>query len=214
MADPEGSSLWLKSLNICHYFGWKDHGEYGTVAAMIIGVLVPVLFSVFFFGKKRAKTRGVHVEVSGESGYAVRNARYSELVEVPWKGAPTVAHLFEQSCDKHSHNKFLGTRKLIEKEFVTSSDGRKFEKVHLGEYEWETYAQVFARVSSFASGLLKLGHNIDSRVAIFSDTRAEWLIALQVHFLNFFHYNLALSVLQSQILMKYLLNYRVASARV
>ncbi|KAL5076122.1 hypothetical protein RYX36_015106 [Vicia faba] len=179
MADPEGSSLWLNSLNICDYFGWKDHGEYGTLAAIIIGILVPVLFSIFFLGKKRAKTRGVPVEVSGESGYAVRNARYSELVQVPWEGALTVAHLFEQSCNKHAHNKFLGTRKLIEKEFVTSSDGRKFEKVHLGEYEWETYAQVFARVSSFASGLLKLGHNIDSRVAIFSDTRAEWLIALQ-----------------------------------
>lgn len=179
MVDPNSSSSWLKSLNICETFGLKDHGELGTVFAIVIGIIVPVLFSVFFLGKKKGKVRGVPVEVSGESGYAVRNARYSELVEVPWKGAPTMAHLFEQSCKKHTHNRFLGTRKLIGKEFVTSSDGRKFEKVHLGEYEWETYGEVFARVSNFASGLLKLGHDIDSHVAIFSDTRAEWFIALQ-----------------------------------
>ncbi|KAK2389015.1 long chain acyl-CoA synthetase [Trifolium repens] len=179
MADPKGSFSWLKSLNICDTFGFKDHGEYGTLVAIIIGIVVPVLFAFLFLGKKRGKVRGFPVQVSGESGYAVRNARYSELVEVPWKGAPTMAHLFEQSCDKHTHNRFLGTRKLIGKEFVTSSDGRKFEKVHLGDYQWETYGEVFTRVSNFASGLLNLGHNVDSRVAIFSDTRAEWLIALQ-----------------------------------
>ncbi|KAK7393771.1 hypothetical protein VNO78_22335 [Psophocarpus tetragonolobus] len=122
---------------------------------------------------------GVAVEVGGETGYAVRNARIKELVEVPWQGAPTMAHLFEQSCEKYRHNPFLGTRKLIQKEFVTSSDGRKFEKLHLGDYGWETYKEVFARVSHFASGLLKLGHSVDSHVAIFSDTRAEWFIALQ-----------------------------------
>lgn len=140
---------------------------------------------------------GVPVEVGGEAGYAVRNARKTELVEAPWKEAPTMAHLFEQSCNKYTRNQFLGTRKIIQKEFVTSSDGRKFEKLHLGDYEWETYGEVFARVSNFASGLLKLGHNGDSRVAIFSDTRAEWLIALQVNLLYLhyisksFHYLLA-----------------------
>jgi len=128
---------------------------------------------------------GVAVEVGGEEGYAVRNARKKELVEVPWKAAPTMAHLFEQSSEKHNHNPFLGTRKLLQKEFVSSSDGRRFEKVHLGDYEWKTYGEVFACVSNFASGILKLGHSVDSRVAIFSDTRAEWLIALQVNSLHF-----------------------------
>lgn len=211
MVDPKGSSSWLKSLYISDVFGWKDYGEYGAVAAIVIGILVPVLFSVLFLGKKRGKVRGVPVEVGGEAGYAVRNARKTELVEVPWKGAPTMAHLFEQSCNKYSHNRFLGTRKLIGKEFVTASDGRRFEKLHLGDYEWETYGEVFARVSNFASGLLKLGHDIDSRVAIFSDTCAEWLIALQVNllhqldFLESFHYPFVLLVLHSRILMKFLL---------
>jgi long-chain acyl-CoA synthetase len=91
-----------------------------------------------------------------------------------------MAALFEQSCRKHSPERFLGTRKLISKEFVTASDGRKFEKLHLGDYEWQTYGQVFDRVCNFASGLIMLGHNEDARAAIFADTRAEWLIAFQV----------------------------------
>lgn len=90
-----------------------------------------------------------------------------------------MAALFEQSCKKHSRNQFLGTRKLIGKEFVTASDGRKFEKLHLGDYEWQTYGEVFNRASNFASGLVKLGHDVDTRAAIFSETSAEWLIAFQ-----------------------------------
>ncbi|XP_057733322.1 long chain acyl-CoA synthetase 8 [Arachis stenosperma] len=179
MADQNAMPSWLKSLNINNIYFMKDHGEYGVVAAIVIGILLPILFSTLFLGKRRGKVRGVPVKVGGEAGYAVRNARKKELVEVPWKGATTMAHLFEQSCKKYTNNQCLGTRKLIGKDFVTSSDGRKFEKVHLGEYEWETYGQVFARVCNFASGILRFGHNIDSRVAIFADTRSEWLISLQ-----------------------------------
>ncbi|WVY93338.1 hypothetical protein V8G54_032426 [Vigna mungo] len=149
MVDQNSSSSWLKCLN--------------NMSSMVM----------------RNDHGGVTVEVGGEEGYAVRNARKKELVEVPWQGAPTMAHLFEQSCEKYNHNPFLGTRKLLQKEFVPSSDGRRFEKVHLGDYEWKTYGEVFACVCNFASGIIKLGHSVDSRVAIFSDTRAEWLIALQ-----------------------------------
>lgn len=186
MEDPSDSFLkssWLKILNVCNLSIWKDYGEYGVVASIVIGILIPVLLSTLFMGKKRGKVRGVPVEVSGEAGYTVRSARKTRLVEVPWEGAITMAHLFEQSCKKYSKNRFLGTRKIIEKELVASKDGKQFEKLHLGNYEWQTYEEVFAGVSNFASGLLKLGHDKDSHVAIFSDTRAEWLIALQVSLL-------------------------------
>ncbi|MED6106627.1 Long chain acyl-CoA synthetase 8 [Stylosanthes scabra] len=178
MANQNDMLSWLKGLNINNIYVMKDHGEYGALAAIVIGILILVLFSTLFLGKRK-KVRGVPVKVGGEAGYAVRNARKKQLVDVPWKGATTMAHLFEQACKKYSNNQCLGTRKLIGREFVTSSDGRKFEKVHLGEYEWETYRQVFARMCNFASGILRFGHNKDSRVAIFADTRSEWLISLQ-----------------------------------
>lgn len=183
MADSEGSfstSPVLEKLDSNDYSPvGKGYGTYGIVGAAAAAILIPILLSTIFMGKKKVKQRGVPVEVGGEAGYAVHNARHAELVEVPWKGATTMAALFEQSCKKHLPERFLGTRKLISKEFVTASDGRKFEKLHLGDYEWQTYGQVFDRACNFASGLIMLGHKEGTRAGIFADTRAEWLIAFQ-----------------------------------
>lgn len=186
MGDPEGSfanSPILKDLI----------ASYGVFGAVVFGILVPLLFSIMLVGKKKVKQRGVPVEVGGEPGFAMRNSRYTELVEVPWEGATTIAALFEQSCRKHPQDPFLGTRKLIGREFVMSSDGRKFEKLHLGEYHWETYEEIFDRACNFASGLIKLGHDTDGHVAIFSDTQAEWLIAFQVAMLILIYIYILLS---------------------
>ncbi|XP_047971621.1 long chain acyl-CoA synthetase 8 isoform X2 [Salvia hispanica] len=155
----------------------KDNGTYGIACAAMVAIVIPILLSVVIGGRRKLKQRAVPVEVGGEAGYAMRNVRSVKLVEVPWEGATTMAALFEQACRKYSQQKLLGSRKIIAKDTVTSSDGRKFEKLHLGEYQWETYQQVFDRVCNFASGMIKLGHDVDSRAAIFSDTRAEWLIA-------------------------------------
>ncbi|KAK3034012.1 hypothetical protein RJ639_033297 [Escallonia herrerae] len=158
---------------------FKGQGSYGIVGAAIVALLIPLLLSTIFLGKKKMKQRGVQVQVGGEAGLAMRNAKSARLIEVPWGGATTMAVLFEQACRKHSRQRFLGTRELISKEFVTASDGRKFEKLHFGDYQWETYGKVFDRACNFASGLIKLGHDVDTRAAIFSETRAEWLIAFQ-----------------------------------
>ncbi|KAI6673466.1 hypothetical protein NL676_001372 [Syzygium grande] len=153
---------------------WKSYGPRGALGALLVAIAIPILLSTMLLGKKKVKQRGVPVVVGGEAGYAIRNSRSPELVEVPWKGATTMAALFEQACKKHSRQRCLGTRKLISKEIVTAGDGRKFENLHLGDYEWITYREAFDRACDFASGLVSLGHNVDSRAAIFADTRAEW----------------------------------------
>ncbi|GAB4859315.1 hypothetical protein Ancab_010777 [Ancistrocladus abbreviatus] len=153
----------------------KSPGSYGVVCAVIVGVLIPLVV----LSKKKVKQRGFPVEVGGEAGLTVRNGKFKELVEVPWEGATTVVALFEQACKRYEHKQFLGTRKVISKDVITANDGRKFEKLHLGEYQWETYGEAFDRACNFASGLVKFGHEADSRAAIFSETRAEWIIALQ-----------------------------------
>lgn len=165
----------------------KDNGAYGIACAVIVSIALPILLAVVLGGRRKPKQRAVPAQVGGEAGFAMRNARSLKLVEVPWEGATTVAALFEQSSKKYSQQKFLGTRKVIGKDVVTASDGRKFEKFHLGEYQWETYGQIFDRACNFASGMIKLGHDVDTRAAIFSDTRAEWLIAFHVrgYFVNF-----------------------------
>ncbi|KAJ0988213.1 hypothetical protein J5N97_006569 [Dioscorea zingiberensis] len=157
----------------------KGYGMYGIIAAVTVGLILPLVLSSIFIGKRKNKQRAVAIEVGGETGITMRNSRFPALVEVPWEGAITMAALFEQSCKKHAKHHCLGTRKLIKKEVVESSDGRKFEKLHLGEYQWLTYGAAFERACNFASGLVKLGHNVEDRAAIVSDTRAEWLLAFQ-----------------------------------
>ncbi|KAK3129311.1 hypothetical protein QOZ80_6BG0477170 [Eleusine coracana subsp. coracana] len=156
---------------------FKEYGSHGVTAALLLAIVIPIFLSSIF-GKK-PKTRGVQADVGGELGLAMRNSRFSSLIQVPWEGATTMAALFEMASKKYSRQKCLGTRKLINREFVDAADGRKFEKLHLGDYEWDTYAEAFNRACNFASGLIKVGHELDSRIAIFSDTRAEWIIAAQ-----------------------------------
>ncbi|KAL0445106.1 UNVERIFIED_CONTAM: Long chain acyl-CoA synthetase 8 [Sesamum latifolium] len=149
------------------------------VCTIILAILIPMLLSMVVWGKRKLKHRGCQVEVGGEAGLTMRNARSVQLVEEPWEGATTMEALFEQSCKRHSQQRFLWTGKVISKEFVTAGDGRTFEKLHMGEHQWETYGQIFDRACNFASGLLRIGHNVDTRAAIFSETRAEWFVALQ-----------------------------------
>ncbi|RZR83860.1 hypothetical protein BHM03_00010581 [Ensete ventricosum] len=74
----------------------------------------------------------------------------------------------------------LGSRELISMETEVNQDGRSFEKLHLGNYRWISYGEAFKAVCNIASGLLQLGIGKNDRIAIFCETRAEWLLALQV----------------------------------
>lgn len=162
-----------------HMFIGKGYGAYGIVAAVIVGLVVPLILSSIFINKRKNRQRAVPAGEGGEPGITMKNSRFPALVEVPWEGATTMAALFEQSCRKHAKHPCLGTRKLIKKEVTESSDGRKFEKLQLGEYQWLSYGAAFEHACNFASGLVKLGHDIKDRAAIFADTRAEWLLAFQ-----------------------------------
>ncbi|KAF7114255.1 hypothetical protein RHSIM_RhsimUnG0092800 [Rhododendron simsii] len=144
-----------------------------------IGLLVPLVFTLLLRNSKNGKKRGLLADVGGEPGYAIRNYRFTSPVTTAWEGISTLADLFEQSCKQHRSKRFLGTRKLISREMEKSEDGRSFEKLQLGEYEWLSYGEAFEAVCNFASGLVHIGHKREERVAIFADTREEWFIALQ-----------------------------------
>lgn len=49
-----------------------------------------------------------------------------------------------------------------------------------GDYKWETYREVFNRADTFGRGLSLCGMKPKEKIAIFLDTRAEWMIAIQV----------------------------------
>lgn len=148
----------------------------------LAGILVPLVVTLIFQNSKKGKKRGLPIEVGGEPGYTIRNRRFTAPVSSWWEGISTLSELFEQSCKQHPNKPLLGTRKLIARETEVTSDGRSFEKLHLGDYEWLTYGRTFESVCNFASGLVQLGHKRGERAAIFADTREEWFIALQACF--------------------------------
>ncbi|KAL3737345.1 hypothetical protein ACJRO7_026162 [Eucalyptus globulus] len=148
----------------------------------LAGILVPLVVTLIFQNSKKGKKRGLPIEVGGEPGYTIRNRRFTAPVSSWWEGISTLSELFEQSCKQHPNKPLLGTRKLIARETEVTSDGRSFEKLHLGDYEWLTYGRTFESVCNFASGLAQLGHKRGERAAIFADTREEWFIALQACF--------------------------------
>jgi long-chain acyl-CoA synthetase len=59
------------------------------------------------------------------------------------------------------------------------ANGRVFNKVVLGNYDWLSFNEVLTKVESFGCGLLALGQRTKQNVVIFADTRAEWMIAAQ-----------------------------------
>lgn len=55
-------------------------------------------------------------------------------------------------------------------------------KLILGEYRWLSYNELDAVVSEFGSGLAALGQQPKSTIAIFCETRAEWMVTAQACF--------------------------------
>uniref|UniRef100_A0A673HQY5 long-chain-fatty-acid--CoA ligase n=1 Tax=Sinocyclocheilus rhinocerous TaxID=307959 RepID=A0A673HQY5_9TELE len=110
-------------------------------------------------------------------------------------GVSTLDRVFELSVCRFPHFDCLGTRALLSEEDETQEDGRVFKKVILGEYHWMSYDQVYKEVRAFGSGLAALGPKPLKNIAIFCETRAEWIIAAQACFM----YNFPLVTLYSTL---------------
>ena len=79
----------------------------------------------------------------------------------------------------YPYRKCLGTREIIKEEDEMQSNGRVFKKFVCGEYNWLTYAEVDARARAFGRGLAALGQQLKENIVLFSETKAEWMIAAQ-----------------------------------
>ncbi|XP_053162717.1 fatty acid CoA ligase Acsl3 isoform X2 [Hemicordylus capensis] len=64
--------------------------------------------------------------------------------------------------------------------------GSQSEQVILGKYDWLSYEEVYTKAYNFGNGLVVLGQQPKTNIAIFCETRAEWMIAAQACFMNNF----------------------------
>ncbi|XP_035241867.1 long-chain-fatty-acid--CoA ligase 3a [Anguilla anguilla] len=101
-------------------------------------------------------------------------------------GCPTLDLVFRHAAERFPHRDCLGTRQVLGEEDESQPNGKVFRKVILGEYVWQSYEEVYQAARHLGSGLAALGQKPHHKIAIFCETRAEWLITAQACFMHNF----------------------------
>lgn len=71
----------------------------------------------------------------------------------------------------------MGTRTVLDVSKERQADGRTFQKLILGEYEWQNYEDVDNMITNITRGLSIIGIKKGQHVVIYSETRMEWLVS-------------------------------------
>uniref|UniRef100_A0A3Q2ZVK0 long-chain-fatty-acid--CoA ligase n=1 Tax=Kryptolebias marmoratus TaxID=37003 RepID=A0A3Q2ZVK0_KRYMA len=150
-----------------------------------------------FYGseEERAKRTKAHSVLGHPEGPYRAMSATKRLVTSLHPGVETLDKMFEYSAMRFPNRDCLGTREVISEEDERQSNGKVFKKVVLGEYRWLSYKDVITAATQLGSGLASLGQRPKSNIAIFCETRAEWLIAAQACFI----YNFPLVTLYSTL---------------
>uniref|UniRef100_A0AAQ4QRU4 long-chain-fatty-acid--CoA ligase n=1 Tax=Gasterosteus aculeatus aculeatus TaxID=481459 RepID=A0AAQ4QRU4_GASAC len=98
-------------------------------------------------------------------------------------GVDTLDKMFEYAATRFPRRDCLGTREVVSEEDECQGNGKVFKKVVLGEYRWLCYEEVLTAASQLGGGLASLGQRPKNNVAIFCETRAEWIVAAQACFM-------------------------------
>ncbi|XP_013880551.1 long-chain-fatty-acid--CoA ligase 3 [Austrofundulus limnaeus] len=129
---------------------------------------------------KRTKARSIMGRPEGP--YRTLSAT-KKLVTSLHPGVDTLDKMFEYSAMRFPSRDCLGTREVISEEDERQSNGKVFKKVVLGQYRWLSYKEATTAATQLGSGLASLGQRPKTNIAIFCETRAEWVIAAQACFI-------------------------------
>ncbi|XP_075057950.1 fatty acid CoA ligase Acsl3 isoform X2 [Mixophyes fleayi] len=120
---------------------------------------------------------------------------FHSLASSLYPGCDTLDKVFKHATDLFKKKGCLGTREVLSEEDEIQPNGKVFKKVILGKYNWMSYEEAYMSASQFGSGLAALGQKPRSNIAIFCETRAEWIISAQACFM----YNIPLVTLYSTL---------------
>ncbi|XP_041845762.1 long-chain-fatty-acid--CoA ligase 4 isoform X2 [Melanotaenia boesemani] len=107
---------------------------------------------------------------------------FDALATEDFPGKDTLDKLFKHAVQRFGESPCLGTREILSEDNEIQPNGKIFKKLILGEYRWLSYDEMDSVVSEFGSGLAALGQQTKSTIAIFCETRAEWMITAQACF--------------------------------
>lgn len=118
--------------------------------------------------------------IEGDPSSPYRRLKNEELDNL--KGLQTLDEITRMAIRMNPNRPALGTRQLLGCREERQPDGKVFKKLVLGEYEWLTYEEVGRKIELTARGLLSMGLKPRQYVAIFAETRAEWMLTAQACF--------------------------------
>ncbi|XP_063771972.1 fatty acid CoA ligase Acsl3 [Pseudophryne corroboree] len=120
---------------------------------------------------------------------------FQSLASSLYPGYDTLDKVVKHAMELFKNKRCLGTREVLSEEDEIQPNGKVFKKVILGRYNWISYEETYMSASLFGSGLAALGQKPRSNIAIFCETRAEWIISAQACFM----YNFPLVTLYSTL---------------
>ncbi|XP_077415263.1 long-chain-fatty-acid--CoA ligase 3b isoform X2 [Vanacampus margaritifer] len=129
---------------------------------------------------RRIKARSISRHPAGP--YRAINSQ-RELVAWLHPGVDTLDKVFEYAAKRFPRRDCLGTREVLSEEDELQPNGKVFKKVILGNYNWLSYDETYQAARMFGSGLAALGQKPQRNIAIFCETRAEWIVAAQACFM-------------------------------
>uniref|UniRef100_A0A7N6APZ7 long-chain-fatty-acid--CoA ligase n=1 Tax=Anabas testudineus TaxID=64144 RepID=A0A7N6APZ7_ANATE len=107
---------------------------------------------------------------------------FNSLAREDLPGKNTLDKLFEHAVQCFGEAQCLGTRDVLSEENEIQPSGKIFKKLILGEYRWLSYNELDTIISQFGNGLAAIGQQPKTTIAIFCETRAEWMITAQTCF--------------------------------
>ncbi|KAM6177791.1 fatty acid CoA ligase Acsl3 isoform 2-T2 [Rhynchocyon petersi] len=153
-----------------------------VISLYTILTYIPFYFLSASRQEKSNQIKAKPVSSKPESAYRSVNS-LDGLASVLYPGCDTLDKVFTYAKNKFKDKRLLGTREILNEEDEVQPNGKIFKKVILGQYNWLSYEDVFVRACNFGSGLQVLGQKPKTNIAIFCETRAEWMIAAQACFM-------------------------------
>uniref|UniRef100_A0A8C5DR27 long-chain-fatty-acid--CoA ligase n=1 Tax=Gouania willdenowi TaxID=441366 RepID=A0A8C5DR27_GOUWI len=141
----------------------------------------------FFSGADTNSQRVRQIKARSISGHPAGPYRAVNSQEklVSWlhPGVDTLDKMFEYAAARFPQRDCVGTREVLSEEDEIQPNGKVFKKVILGNYIWLSYEEAYQAAKCFGSGLASLNQKPQCNIAIFCETRAEWLLAAQACFM-------------------------------
>lgn len=126
--------------------------------------------------KKSSRIKGENV--GGKENVIYRNVDVigKDLRSIMFEDCDTIPKIWNRAVKKYGKKPAMGTRIVEEVINEKQSDGRDFQKIKQGPYEFLTYEECDKIIKDIEKGFKKLGIKKGDRVIIYAETRKEWFL--------------------------------------